>query len=132
MLYRLAADAVVLLHLAFTVFVVVGGFLAWRWPRLAGVHVPAAVWGALIEFMGWVCPLTPLENHFRRLAGEAGYSGGFLEHYVIPVLYPRGLTPTIQVILGAVVVLVNGYAYSVYFRRRRQRAGTSDHQQKSV
>ncbi len=127
--YRLAADTLVLLHLAFTVFAVVGGFLAWRWPRVAWIHIPAAVWGALIEFMGWVCPLTPLENHFRRLAGEAGYAGGFLEHYVIQVLYPRGLTPTIQVILGAVVVLVNGYAYSVYFRRRRRRAGTSDHQQ---
>ena len=127
--YRLAADVVVLLHLAFTVFVVLGGFLAWRWPRLAWLHIPAAVWGAFIEFTGWVCPLTPLENHFRSLAGEAGYAGGFLEHYVIPVLYPRGLTPTIQVILGAVVILVNGYAYSVYFRRRRQRTNTSDDRQ---
>ena len=89
MLYRLAADTLVLLHLAFTVFAVVGGFLAWRWPRVAWIHIPAAVWGALIEFMGWVCPLTPLENHFRRLAGEAGYAGGFLEHYVIQGNLPR-------------------------------------------
>ena len=127
--YRMAADAVLFVHLAFTVFVVVGGFLAWRWPRLAWIHIPAAVWGVFIEFAGWVCPLTPLENHFRRLAGEAGYDGGFIEHYLVLVLYPRGLTPTIQVALGTVVILVNGYAYSVYFRRRRQRTDTSDSRQ---
>ncbi len=125
MLYRLAADTVVFLHFAFTVFVVLGGFLAWRWRRLAWIHVPAAVWGAFIEFAGWICPLTPLENHFRRLAGEAGYTGGFIEHYLLPVLYPRGLTPTIQIILGIIVVVVNGYAYWVYFRRRRHPADKS-------
>ncbi len=125
MLYRLAADTVVFLHFAFTVFVVLGGFLAWRWRKLAWIHVPAAVWGAFIEFAGWICPLTPLENHFRRLAGEAGYTGGFIEHYLLPVLYPRGLTPTIQIILGIIVVVVNGYAYWVYFRRRRHPADKS-------
>ncbi len=125
MLYRLAADTVVFLHFAFTVFVVLGGFLAWRWRRLAWIHVPAAVWGAFIELAGWICPLTPLENHFRRLAGEAGYTGGFIEHYLLPVLYPRGLTPTIQIILGIIVVVVNGYAYWVYFRRRRHPADKS-------
>ncbi len=116
--YRLAADAVVLLHLSFTVFVVVGGFVAWRWRRVAWIHVPAAIWGALIEFAGWVCPLTPLENHLRRLAGAAGYEGGFLEHYIIPLLYPPGLTPAIQIALGVGVLIVNGFAYWIYFFKR--------------
>ncbi|MBI2072189.1 MAG: DUF2784 domain-containing protein [Gemmatimonadetes bacterium] len=90
MRYRFVADVLVVLHVAFVAFVVVGGFLALRWRRLAWLHLPAAVWGAIIEFMGWVCPLTPLENHFRRLAGEGGYQGGFIEHYVIPAASGRG------------------------------------------
>jgi hypothetical protein len=119
-LFRFAANTVLLTHGLFVVFVVVGGFLAWRWRWLAWAHVPAAVWGALIEFGGWICPLTPLENHFRQLAGGAGYEGGFMEHYLIPLLYPRGLTPAIQVGLGAFVVILNGFAYTVYFRRRHR------------
>jgi hypothetical protein len=120
MLYRLAADAVLLLHLAFVVFVVVGGFLAWRWRRLAWVHVPCAAWGAVIELMGWVCPLTPLEVSLRRQAGQAGYEGGFIEHYILPIVYPAGLTPTIQIGLGLLLVTLNVLAYTVYFRRRPQ------------
>lgn len=113
---------VVGLHFLFVAFVVAGGFLAWRRPRLAWVHVPAAIWGALIEFLGWICPLTPLENHFRRLAGDAGYAGGFIEHYLIPVIYPAGLTPAIQVALGIAVLAVNGVAYGMLLRRLRTRA----------
>ena len=118
MLYRFLADAVVGLHLAFVAFVVLGGFLALRWRRLAWVHVPAALWGAIIEFMGWVCPLTPLENQLRRLAGESGYHGGFVEHYVIPLLYPADYNATLRVTLGAFVVVLNAGAYWLYFRRR--------------
>lgn len=120
MLYRLAADSLVLLHFGFIVFVVGGGFLAWRWRRLAWLHVPCALWGATIELMGWICPLTPLENTLRRQAGQAGYDGGFIEHYILPIVYPGGLTPTIQVGLGLLLVALNGLAYTVYFRRRPQ------------
>jgi hypothetical protein len=119
-LYRLAADALVLVHFAFIVFVVLGGFLTWRWRRLAWLHIPAVAWGALIEFMGWICPLTPLEVSLRRMAGGAGYEGGFIAHYILPIIYPAGLTPTIQVMLGVLLVLLNGVAYFVYFKRRNR------------
>ena len=117
---RLAADVVVLLHLAFIVFVVGGGFLAWRWPRIAWVHLPCAAWGVVVEWMGWLCPLTPLENVLRRQAGTAGYEGGFIEHYLVPVIYPPGLTPAVQVGLGALVLAVNAVAYAVPWARRRR------------
>ncbi len=120
MLYRLAADALVLVHLGFILFVVGGGFLAWRWRNLVWLHVPAAVWGVLIEFAGWVCPLTPWENGLRRMAGGAGYEGGFIEHYLVPVMYPPGLTVGTQIVLGGFVIVINGFAYAVYFTRRRK------------
>jgi len=116
--YRLAADLLVVLHLAFVVFVVLGGFFALRWRQIAWAHLPAALWGAIIEFMGWGCPLTPLENHFRRLAGEGGYPGGFIEHYVIPALYPADYTLGLRIALGVMVVVLNGIAYWLYFSRR--------------
>jgi drug/metabolite transporter superfamily protein YnfA len=122
MVYRILADAVVLVHLLFVVFVVLGGFLVWRWSRVAWVHVPAAVWGATIEYAGWICPLTPLENACRARAGLAGYRGGFVEHYLIPLLYPAGLTPRAQTVLGTVVVAVNVLAYGVVIRRMRRGA----------
>ncbi|MFZ5623370.1 MAG: DUF2784 domain-containing protein [Gemmatimonadota bacterium] len=112
------ANLLVLFHAAFVLFVVLGGLLVLRWPRLAWLHLPAAIWGAAIEFTGWICPLTPLENRFRRLAGEAGYSGGFIEHYVLPVLYPTGLTRSVQYVLGALVVLLNVVIYAIVVRRR--------------
>lgn len=118
--YRLLANGVVLVHAAFVVFVVVGGFLTWRWRRLALLHVPAAVWGALIEFAGWICPLTPLENALRLHAGQAGYTGGFIEHYVLPVMYPNGLTRTAQIVLGVAVVALNVAAYGVLLIRVRR------------
>ncbi len=122
MLYRLFADTLVVIHLTFITFVVVGGFLAWRWRWLAWIHVPVALWGGLIELLEsarWtICPLTPLEVHFRRLAGGEGYEGGFIEHYIIPIIHPAGLTPAVQVILGISVVIINGFAYAIYFRRR--------------
>lgn len=117
MTFHLLADLVVLVHVTFVLFVVAGGFLALRWRRLVWLHVPAALWGALIELTGWICPLTPLENALRRLAGEAGYRGGFIEHYVLPVLYPVHYTVTLRLTLAALVVLLNAVAYWLYFRR---------------
>jgi len=114
------AEFVVGFHLGFVLFVVLGGLLVLRWPRLAWLHLPAAVWGALIEFAGWVCPLTPLENRLRRASGTAEYAGGFVEHYLLPVLYPVGLTRGVQYILGACVVVVNAAVYWWVFRRSRQ------------
>ncbi len=119
--YRILADAVVGLHFVFVVFVVAGGLLVLRWPKLAYLHIPAAVWGAAIEFAGWICPLTPLENWLRGQAGEGGYSTGFIEHYLLPVLYPSALTRDIQLVLGVLVIGVNLAIYSYVFQRR---AGT--------
>jgi hypothetical protein len=116
-LYRLLANAVVLLHALFIVFIVFGGFLAWRWRWVAVLHVPAAIWGVLIEYRGWICPLTPLENALRVKAGQAGYSGGFVEHYLLPAMYPSGLTPRIQAGLGTLVLVVNVVAYTIFVRR---------------
>ena len=100
-------------------FVVLGGLLAVRWPWVAFLHIPAAVWGVLIEFTGWICPLTPLENSFRVSGGQVGYSGGFIEHYIRPVLYPNGLTRGTQLLLGTLALLVNVGAYAVVVTRRR-------------
>ena len=122
MIYRLLADLVVLLHVGFVLFVVLGGLLVLRWRRLAWVHLPAALWGALIEFAGWVCPLTPLENRLRALGGGESYDTGFVEHYVVPLLYPRELTRGSQVVLGLGVVLLNLVVYAwVVTRFREQR-----------
>jgi hypothetical protein len=118
MFYRVLADLVVVLHLGFVLFVVLGGLLALRWPRAAWIHLPAAIWGAGIEFVQGICPLTPLENHFRSLGGEAGYTGGFVEHYLLPVLYPAGLSQNVQWGLGIFVVLLNVAVYTLVWRRR--------------
>jgi hypothetical protein len=111
LLYRVLADALVAFHLGFVLFVVLGELLVLRYPRAAWLHLPAAIWGAWVEWTDTVCPLTPLENHLRRLGGEAGYRGGFIEHYLMPVLYPAGLTRNLQYVLGALVVGVNLFAY---------------------
>lgn len=118
MIYRALADLVLVVHLAFVLFVVLGGLLVLKWPRLAWLHVPAAVWGVLIEYKGWICPLTPLENSFRARGGGAGYSGGFIEHYIQPLLYPAGLTRGTQIVLGSLALLVNLTAYGVVIARR--------------
>ena len=119
MIYRALADLVLVVHLAFVVFVVLGGLLVVRWPWVAFLHIPAAIWGVLIEYSGWICPLTPLENSLRRSGGVAGYSGGFIEHYIQPLLYPAGLTRGTQIVLGSLAVLVNLTAYGVVIARRR-------------
>jgi hypothetical protein len=117
--YGVLADVVVVLHFGFVLFVIFGGLLALRWRRAVWFHLPAAVWGALIEFAGWICPLTPLEKWLRHEGGLAGYQGGFVEHYILPVLYPHGLTRGIQLILGAVVVALNVAVYWGVWRRAR-------------
>lgn len=120
-MYEVLADLVVGLHFLFVLFVVLGGLLVLRWPKLAYLHIPAALWGAAIEFGGWICPLTPLEHSLRRHAGGAAYSGGFIEHYILPVLYPSALTREIQLILGFLVVALNLTVYAYVFRKRRNR-----------
>ena len=117
MLYRILADFVVGAHALFVAFVVVGGLLALRWPWVVALHLPAAIWGALIELEGWICPLTPLEKSLRAAAGQAGYQGGFIEHYLLPVLYPAGLTRGVQLVLGSLVIAVNVLVYGFILRR---------------
>ena len=122
MIYRSLADLVLTLHLGFVLLVVFGGLLVMRWPRLAWIHVPAAVWGVLIEYAGWICPLTPLENWLRSRGGEAGYAGGFVEHYLLPTLYPQGLTRGTQFVLGSLVLVINAAAYGALLMRTRRSA----------
>jgi Protein of Unknown function (DUF2784) len=118
---RLAADLVVVLHFAFVVFVVLGGMLAWRRPTFAWLHLPAAAWGAYAELTATVCPLTPLENALRESAGASGYTGSFVEHYLMPLLYPVGLTSADQRWLGALVIGINLVVYLIAFVRARRR-----------
>jgi len=123
MLLLLLADLVVILHLSFVLFVVFGGLLVLRWPRLAWVHLPAAAWGAAVEFAGWICPLTPLEQWLRVEGGGLGYGSDFIERYVLPVLYPTGLTHNVQLVLGIVVVVINAAVYGWVWRLSFSRPG---------
>jgi len=107
MIYGLLADFVVVIHFAFILFAILGGFLVFKWTRCAWIHVPAVLWAALIEFFGWVCPLTPLENWLREKSGVTSYPSGFIEHYILPVLYPAPLTRGLQVTLGLLVIGIN-------------------------
>jgi len=118
MLFGIAADIVVLLHFAFILFVVLGGFLVLKWRRLAWIHLPSVLWGALSEFTGWICPLTPLENKLRRAAGGGGYPGGFIDHYILPLIYPDQLTVPLQTALGLGVVVLNGLFYALLLLRK--------------
>ena len=120
MITKFLADVIVLVHLAFILFVAAGGLLVFRWPKLAWVHVPAVVWGGLIELAGWICPLTPLENRLRGAAGEAAFSDGFIDRYIMPIVYPAGLTRGMQLTLGMAVIAVNLVVYgSLVLRRKR-------------
>jgi hypothetical protein len=114
------ADFVVVVHSLFVLFVVFGGLLVLRWWRVIYLHLPAVAWGAFIEFAGGICPLTPLENSLRSSAGQAGYQGGFVEHYILPVLYPAGLTRNVQLVLGVIVIAINFLIYSAIAMRRRK------------
>jgi hypothetical protein len=119
--FRILADATVVLHLLFVAFVIGGGVLVLRWPKLAWVHLPAAAWGAWIEFAGWICPLTPLENWLRQQGGAATYTSSFVERYLLPVLYPSTLSREMQGALGVAVLLVNTVIYVLVIRSRRKR-----------
>ena len=119
MIYRALADLVLVFHLAFIVFVLAGGLLALRWRWAPLVHLPAALWGVLVQVSGRVCPLTPLENALRSAAGEAGYAGGFIEHYLVPTIYPVALSPQVGLLLASLVVLANALAYSMVWWRSR-------------
>ena len=120
MLFRLAADLTLLVHFAFILFVVGGALLVLRWPVFAWLHLPAAIWGAWIEISGGLCPLTTLENRFRLAAGQEGYEESFVEHYLMPVIYPGGLTRGMQLWLAAGVVTVNVVLYGYLLLRRRK------------
>jgi len=116
----IAADLLLVLHLGFICFVLAGGLLVLKWRGLGILHLPAVVWGALVEIQGWLCPLTPWEQQLRQAAGQAGYRGGFVEHYLLPVLYPPGLEHNTQLILGGAVILINAIIYGWIFLRRRE------------
>ena len=120
MRWSLLADSLVVVHFAFTTFVIFGGFLTWRWPWIAWAHLPALAWGCWVEVSHSVCPLTPLENHWRQLGGEAGYNGGFLAHYLGRILYPPGLTWQLQWLLAALLLLINIVAYGRFLALRRR------------
>jgi hypothetical protein len=120
--YQTLADLVVLIHFAFVLFVGLGGLLVLQWRRIAWLHVPAAVWGAAIEFGGWICPLTPLENRLRTLGGAESYTGDFIGRYLIPLMYPAELTRELQLVLGGIVVVLNVTVYVVVWHRYRSRA----------
>lgn len=127
MFWRFLADATVLLHLAFIAFAVLGGLLVLRRPRWAWLHLPALAWVVWLEFTGAICPLTGLENALRARAGEAGYAGGFIDHYLLPVIYPAGLTSGLQVIFGIVILVIALTTYRIVFRRWRARAALARH-----
>ena len=120
MIPRLAADAVLVAHLAFIVFVLAGGLLVLYRQIWAAIHLPAVAWAAFAELTATVCPLTPLENSLRRSAGAAGYEGGFIEHYILPLIYPAGLTPRVQIVLGLVVLAINVPVYAWAWWRWRK------------
>lgn len=126
MLARWLADAVVLFHVAFVVFAVLGGLLAFRWRWMPWLHLPVLAWAATVEFTGWICPLTPLENTLRLAGGEAGYTGGFVDHYLLPLLYPAALTRELQWTLGTGLVAFNLVLYVLLWRRHRRAARPHD------
>ena len=124
MYYQIAADLVVLLHLGFVGFVVAGGLLVLKWRPVAAIHIPAALWGALVELQGWYCPLTPLEQYLRKAGGQSAYSGDFVERYLILFLSPADLDREMQMLLGAAVVAINLVLYAwvlIQLQRRRKR-----------
>jgi len=122
MVYRILADIVMVTHLVFVLFVVFGGLLVLRWQQWRWFHFPAFAWGVVIELTGWICPLTPLENHLRRSGGEEGYETGFIDHYIVPVLYPEGMTRSDQIILGLLVLVINAVVYGRVIRQWRKKS----------
>ena len=123
MLSRIAADLVLAVHLGFIVFVILGGLLLLRFPKIMYLHIPAAVWGAFVEISGRICPLTTWENDLRQRAGESGYAESFVEHYLVPIIYPAGLTRDVQLTLAGIVVFANIVIYAwLLYRWNKSRA----------
>ena len=121
MIYRLLTDFVVIFHFAFVLFVIFGGLLLFWKRKIVWIHLPCAFWGAFVEFTGKICPLTPLEIWFRSKGGIGGYRGGFIEHYILPILYPAGLTRNVQIVLGSIVIIINVIVYwKVFFSKGRR------------
>lgn len=123
MVYQLLAEFVLLIHFLFVIFVIFGGLLALCWRWMPWLHLPAAAWGAVIELTGWICPLTPLENDLRRAGDASGYSEGFIEHYLLPIIYPAGLTRESQFLLACLVILINLAVYLFVYRLHAKTAG---------
>ena len=121
MLASVSADLLVVLHFAFIVFVVLGGLLVLKWRNVAILHIPCVIWGALIEFSGWICPLTPVERYLREVSGGEAYSGGFIDHYIMPLVYPTGLTREMQISLGIIILISNLGIYGLVIFRRTKR-----------
>ncbi len=119
-LYLWLANLIIVIHFLFIVFVLFGGLLVLRWPKLIWLHLPAIVWGFLVELNGWLCPLTPWENQFRQLAGKLVYEGDFIGEYLIPLIYPVNLTREMQFMFAAIVVLLNAVIYFFIWRKTRR------------
>ena len=118
--YKFLADLVLLFHFTFILFVVFGGFTVLKWRRIIYYHIPTALWGAIIEISGWVCPLTPLEIELRVRAGSGFYTGSFINHYLTPIIYPPGLTQQLQYYLAAGVIIINAAAYYLIWKKLRE------------
>ena len=121
MIYSFLADLLVVFHLVFILYVIAGALLIFKWKKTLWLHLPSCFWGMTVEFTGWICPLTPWEIQLRRLAGEEGYTGSFIEHYLIPIIYPSGLTREVQMVLGGTVLIVNLSLYTLILINRRKR-----------
>ena len=126
MIYSFLADLLVIFHLVFILYVIAGALLIFKWPKTLWLHLPSCFWGMTVEFTGWICPLTPWEIKLRRLAGEEGYSGSFIAQYLIPIIYPSGLTREVQMVLGGTVLIVNLSLYTLILIKRRNRKTPED------
>ena len=121
MIYSFLADLLVVFHLVFILYVIAGALLIFKWPKTLWLHLPACFWGVTVEFTGWSCPLTPWEIQLRRLAGEEGYTGSFIEQYLIPIIYPIGLTREVQMVLGGTVLIVNLSLYTLILIKEKKK-----------
>ena len=126
MIYSFLADLLVVFHLVFILYVMAGALLIFKWPKTLWLHLPACFWGMIVEFTSWICPLTPWEIQLRRLAGEEGYTESFIAHYLIPIIYPSGLTPEVQMVLGGTVLIVNLSLYTLNLIKKRKRKTPED------
>ena len=121
MIFRIIASILVLIHGLFILYVLFGAFLNFKWPKMIWIHLPMVIWGALVEYMHWICPLTPLENYFRQKARTGVYEGDFIDQYIIPLIYPENLTPQFQVVFGSLVIVLNLIVYGFFWYHIRRK-----------